>query len=204
MRNKNDRPTRKASGKRLTVALICLALSLVCGITLAHLFTNTDSLENIFTPASVGIDITETFENNVKENVKVKNTGDTECYIRATIVVTWKNNDNDGVYPKMPEFGVDYTMTMGSDGNWVQAKDGFWYYKLHVAAGDSTANLIDLCKPIEGKTPDGYYLSVEIISSAIQSNPTDVVKSQWNSGGNGVIGVDGTTLLVNEKEVAKG
>lgn len=177
MRNNNDRPTRRASGKRLTVALICLALSLVCGITLAYLFTNTDPIENKFTPASVGIEITETFDYKVKKNVKVTNTGDTECYIRATIVVTWKN-DEDEVYPTQPVLGGDYTMTMGSD-DWMQAKDGFWYYKLPVAKGGSTTNLIDLCQPNEGKAPDGYHLSVEIISSAIQSKPVEAVES-WS------------------------
>lgn len=184
MRNNNDRPTRMASGKRLTIAVICLTLSLICGITLAYVFTNTTPVENKFTDAYVSCEVVEDFKNNDKRDVQIKNTGNVDSYIRATIVITWASDD-DNVYAIKPVEGTDYEITMTDSVNWVEAVDGFWYYTVPVAPEVSTGNLIDSCKPI-GNAPEGYHLSVEIIASAIQSQPTNVVVDQWSSGVSGV------------------
>ena len=39
--------------------------------------------------------------------------------------------------------------------------------------------LIKECSVIDGKGPEGYHLSVEILASAIQSEPSSVVAEQW-------------------------
>ena len=39
--------------------------------------------------------------------------------------------------------------------------------------------LIKECSVIDGKAPEGYPLSVEILASAIQSEPSSVVADQW-------------------------
>lgn len=205
MRNNNDRPTRRASGKRLTIAVICLTLSLICGITLAYVFTNTTPVENKFTDAEVRCDVVETFKNNEKRDVQIKNTGNVKSYIRATIVVTWAIDGKDAdiqVYAKQPVSGTDYIIEMNELSGWVEAEDGFWYYTEAIAPQGYTDKLIDSCKPVKGKAPEGYHLSVEIIASAIQSKPTSVVAEQWSSG---VSGVDANDLLqIKQKEVTQG
>lgn len=204
MRNNNDRPTRRASGKRLTIAVICLTLSLICGITMAYVFTNTTPVENKFTDAEVRCDVVETFKNNEKRDVQIKNTGNVKSYIRATIVVTWAIDGKDAdsqVYAKQPVAGTDYTIEVNELSGWVEAADGFWYYTVPVAPEVSTKNLINSCKLI-GNAPEGYHLSVEIIASAIQSEPTSVVVGQWSSGVSGV-NAD-STLQIEQKEVTQG
>jgi hypothetical protein len=126
-----------------------------------------------------------------KQEVKIKNTGDTEAYIRAAIIVTWKKADGT-VYAKSPVKDVDYIMQLNlSDDGWVLGADGYYYYIQPVAAGATTGMLIS--SATAGADLDGYYISIEIVASAIQSTPTDVVTTQWKSG---VSGVNGTTLTI--------
>lgn len=161
----------------LLIASLSLLLMIAVGATLAILFDKTDSITNTFTPTEVGGKITEDFNSEVKKNVQVKNTGDIDAYIRAYVVVTWQD-DSGNVYPTAPAEGTDYTVTWTKDG-WVKHTDGFYYYTSKVKPGDSTGILLTDCMPVEGKTPEGYHLSVEILSSAIQADPTNAVKEAW-------------------------
>ena len=161
----------------LVVSVLVLLLA-VAGGTLAWL-TARDSVNNTFTPAHVTCDVAEKFENGIKSGVKIKNTSDIPAYIRAYIVVTWKDADGN-VYGKLPVANTDYTMTMGPNG-WAQ-KDGYWYCNTAVASGANTPVLISNCEVKDNATiPDGYKLSVEIIAEAIQSVPTTTVGDVWGS-----------------------
>ena len=166
----------KLKGKRRMVAALALALILVCtvGGTLAYVFMDTDPVENKFTPSKVTTAVVEngkeytnhTVSVTEKKNVTIKNTGDTAAYIRAAIVVTWKNPTTGAVYAQKPA----YSFTLGDD--WSQnADDGFYYYAKPVADNAFTTNLIDgAFKLADGAVaPDGYKLSVEIVASGIQS-----------------------------------
>ena len=42
-----------------------------------------------------------------------------------------------------------------------------------------TPILIKSCKPNDGRNPEGYALSVEILADAIQSEPAKAVKEAW-------------------------
>lgn len=147
------------------------------GSNISFLMAKQDAVVNEFKPSTVTSDVVETFDNKIKSDVKIKNTGDTEAYIRAAVVVTWQN-DNGEVYPKMPTVGTDYTIDFnGTD--WIAAGDGYYYYKNPVAAGDVTAVLINKAQPVDGKTPAGYGLNVEILGDAIQSLPVQAVENSW-------------------------
>lgn len=176
-RRRTQRPT-------LLLTALVLIFGALVGSTVAFLFTNTDPLTNTFAPANVTTEITEDFKDNVKDNVQVKNTGDIPAYIRAAVVVTWQN-DKGEVHPTTPVEGTDYTVTWTMDG-WKKHTDGYYYYTSAVAAKASTGILLTECKPVEAKTPDGYHLVVEILASAIQSEPASAVTDAW--------GVDPTTL----------
>lgn len=177
------RRRRRSHKPTLLMMALAIVLGAFVGTTVAYLFTNTDALTNTFNPAKVTTEITEDFDKNVKDNVKVKNTGDIDAYIRAAVVVTWQDV-NGNVHPTAPVAGTDYTVTWTMDG-WVKSGN-FYYYTKPVAAGASTGILLTDCKPVEGMAPEGYHLSVEILASAIQSEPASAVVEAW--------GVDPTTL----------
>lgn len=178
--------------KRLATLLVSLVLVLgvAVGGTVAFLSTRTDSKENTFTPSKVTCEVTETFNNNVKSNVAVQNTGDTTAFIRAAINVTWMKDAEAGteyvaanqtVSAKIPVEGTDYSIKLADNTNWIQGADGYYYYKLPVDPQDSTEVLIEECKlQNNASVPDGYHLSVEIVASAIQSAPDSVVQSMWH------------------------
>lgn len=143
--------------------------------TVAFLYTSDDAITNVFIPSQVKTEVVEDIENqpNVKEDVKIKNTGDTAAWIRAAVVVTWQDAAGN-VYGQMPVAGQDYTVwTPGT--NWVKGSDGFYYYTKPVPANQATPNaLIESIKPIVASPADGYYLTVEILGSGIQTFQGDI------------------------------
>lgn len=165
----------------LVVSLLALLL-VVAGGTLAWL-TAQDSVSNTFTPAHVTCDVEEDFNGTTKEKVSIKNTSDIPVYIRASIVVTWKDSFGN-VYGQKPVADTDYTISYGTD--WTQQGD-YWYCTSPVAVGDTTGTLISKCVvSATAKKPNGYDLSVEIIAEAIQSQPARAVQQAWGvtiSGG---------------------
>jgi len=183
---------KRKLNKRALALIVCLAvtLSAAVGATLAYVFTHTNTLSNIFTTAQVscavvenGIEYTgETVTVSEKGTVAIKNTGNTDAYIRAAVVITWKN-EAGGVYAQKPVKDTHYTVTMG-DPKWVQYGD-YYYYTTAVGAKESTGVLITEAKLKDGVTcfvgPDGtkYYFSIEIVASAIQASPADVVEDTW-------------------------
>lgn len=170
--------------KRLTILLVSLSLILVAGVgvTLAYVFASTGDVVNTFTPSHVSCAVVENGQDtentgnpvNVesKSNVMIKNTGDTDAYIRAAIIVTWKNEAGI-VWAQKPVLGIDYSLDLGNV--WaLNAADNYYYYANAVKPEYTTPVLIK--SAIQNKSgpvgTDGsqYYLSIEIVASAIQSN----------------------------------
>lgn len=180
------KPRRRYHRRKPSLLLIALVavLGAVVGSTIAYLFTHTDAITNTFTAASVTTKIEEELNDGVKNNVTVKNTGDIEAYIRAAVIVTWQDKYGN-VYSTAPEEGVDYTVDWTMDG-WV-LRDGYYYYTSPVAAKDSTKELFTNCMLLENTVPpEGCHLVVEVLASAIQSQPKSAVVEAW--------GVDPTNL----------
>ncbi len=180
------------------IGLLALLMILGVGSTLAFLIDSDEPVENIFTPSRVTSEVLEgedgnTFNGTVKEKVRIKNTGDTDAYIRAAVVVTWKKLEEDGtysVYGQAPVEGTDYEMIWWNtksdddlhDDSWEKGSDGFYYHKAVVEDGGSTSILFTDCKLAEDATaPVGYGLNVEIICSAIQAgqNGPDAAYNAW-------------------------
>ena len=160
--------------------VICLILLLMISVggTIAFVVKHTSEIRNTFTESVVKCEVDETFENNVKSNVSIKNTGDTTAYIRAFVNVTWMNESGQvaSVSPKSTDYMIEY-----STSGWLKGSDGYYYYSLPVQPNDKTAVLINSCRLLEtASAPDGYYLSVEIVCSAIQSTPVSVVSNIWH------------------------
>ena len=167
----------KLNRKKGILLLAAAMLILVCGVgsTLAYLATQTGQVQNTFEPAYVRSSVIEEDWNDgnlVKSDVTIKNTGNVSAYIRAAIVVTWKDAEGRTM-PQVPGTG-DYTLTIGSD--WTKVGD-YYYYDKSVAANDSTTKLIDTCEPNKSY-PDGRKLCVEVIGSAIQSEGMGATSAQ--------------------------
>lgn len=198
---------KRKLNKRAVALLVCLTVILTAavGVTLAIIFTGTDALENIFTPAQVSCAVVENGQPYTATKLsdgtgisalQVKNTGNTDAYIRASIVVVWKNTDGD-VYAKTPVLGTDYNMTLSLGTNssaeqWVKGGDGFYYFTSPVAANAVTGNLIASAS-YTANAPAGYSLYVEVVASALQAKPTSVVCDVWKSG---VEKIEGTIMTV--------
>lgn len=176
---KNEHVEKRSRAKKPLAALVALVLIIgaVVGGTLAYLAARTDAIVNTFNPAKVDIRIDENFDGSTKKDVKITNTGDTDVYIRATYVVTWKDAAGN-VYPEQPQSGDDYTISLNLEQGWFYY-NGYYYYTAPVAPHASTGVLIDLCTPVAGRAPEGYTLSVNVLASAIQSVPAEAVGQAW-------------------------
>lgn len=164
---------RSHNGKRSLAALIALVL-IICvavGGTIAYIVTQTNSVENKFTPADVKIQINEVFENNIKSSITVQNVQDDKnvpCYIRVKLVSNMQDDQGN----------ITGSATVGDfrlNDKWFDGGDGCYYYKDVVNVGASTANLL----------ADGSTITltndqvVEVLAEGIQATPKDAVIAAW-------------------------
>lgn len=186
------------AGKTPKVILLVVSLLLVMvlsiGGTLAWLTAETVPVVNTFTAGEVTTTVVEELDDGVKNNVKIQNNvNSVDAYIRAMVVVTWQN-DVGNVYGTAPVENKDYTITWSEigDSSWFKIGD-YCYHKAAVAPGKPTSVLFTDCKVNEGVTPpEGYHLCVEVISSAIQAEPSTAVTEAWK-----VVTVDESGNLTN-------
>lgn len=152
------------------ILLAVLILSLSAGSVVAWLSLSGDHVSNSLTrDADQNPVISEDFKNNIKKNVCVS-VGDTghAVYVRATILVNWKNERDGNVLAYAPVLGTDYTLDM-NETDWF-LKDGFYYHRALVNSQGSTETLINACQLKNGVIPPAdYELNVEIIAQTIQA-----------------------------------
>lgn len=177
---------------RLTAMVIATAvlLALAIGGTVAWLSTKDAPITNTFNPSKVACEVTENFNGEVKSNVNVKNTGDTEAYIRVKLV-TYRTNDQGqhiGGTASLPTF------TLGA--NWVKYGDYYYYTKPVAPNQKPETNLTDSMTLIGSyMDTDGGKQAVDVMAEAIQSVPEDAVKAAWGAGFS--IGTDGSLIVPN-------
>lgn len=180
---------RKRS-RKTPILLVSLFLLIVLGVggIIAFLSDKTELVTNQFTPSKITTEVEEVLSGNTKSDVKIKNTGNTTAWIRAAVVITWQDKDGN-VYGQAPVVDTDYTIEYDLDNGWVQGTDGFYYWTRPVKSQkeDSdncqTGILISSCTSTKDKAPEGYYLTVEIMGSGIQSKPASVFNTEWKSSG---------------------
>lgn len=167
----------------LFIAVIML-IGAAVGTTVAFLVTDTEPVVNNFSYGTISTGITEFFDGTIKNNVKVTNTGDTPAFIRATYVVTWR--DASGNIVSSVPTGYSYELTENTDGGKWQKVGSYFYYLYAVGKNESTAGSLLTCRVTHPENPE-YFLNVEIVASAIQSEPVTAVQEAW-----GVTIADGT------------
>ena len=165
--------------------LLVLLLAVGTGTVLSYIMDEATPVENILKAGEVKCEVQETFDGNVKTDVSVKNIGNTEAYIRAAIILNWvSETDTTEILARQPKVGVDCEIIYGEE-SWFQGDDGYWYHSLPVLPEESTAVLIEKAT-LTSEAPEGYTLSLEIVASAIQSTPANVVKTEWQVALDGV------------------
>ena len=166
MKNRKRRKFIKSSLLLIAVAALLVA---AVGGTVAYLVTNTSSVVNTFTPATVKTEVDDTVSGNIKKDVQIKNKSNIPVYMRVAVVANWYK-DGKVVAP-----WSDYTgLPIGN--NWQRGNDGYYYYKGTVAAG-AEVKLFDSYTASDG--PEGAHLEMDIISQVIQAKPTSAVQGAW-------------------------
>ena len=180
--------------KSMLITSVALLLLVAVGTTLAYIFTKTEPVENKFNPSKVSCAVVEDDGDPVaagthntgteKKDVQIKNTGDTDAYIRVAVVVNWMNEDGTKVWATKPVAGEDkdYMISYNLSNGWIDGGDSYYYYTQPVDPGDMTDSLItSATQNVTGpKGTDGtqYYLSIEIVASAIQADGMGATSAQ--------------------------
>lgn len=178
--NMNSGRTPKARKTATLLVAIVLLLGVAVGTTVAYLITNTGPVVNKFEYAKTNVTVEENFNGVTKSNVTVKNEGNIPVYVRATYVVNWVK-DGKIVASVPTDYKYDltvHTQDEDKDSRWVKGTDGYYYYLDPVQPGESTRGSLLTCKVTYPANPE-YTLNVEILATAIQSEPTTAVRSAW-------------------------
>lgn len=177
------KPGHKRSVKPLLIAVcvLVIACTAISG-SLAWLISGPQQVVNTFEAGNAAIEIVETFEGNMKSDVKVTNTGNVPVYIRVALIPAWV--DDNGNIAAKPASLSDCTITWGetgtetlSDSGWFEGSDGFYYCKTAVAPGGISPVLIYQC--IVNDTSQEFDFELQVIASAVQSLPTSTVEDVW-------------------------
>ena len=181
--------SNKKHGFRNLMAALLLILIGVCTVksTVAFLMDSTAPVENTFAPAEVDVEIEETFENNQKTNIKVKNIGTVKAYIRVRLIAYWCNTTNQII---AKESWLDES-TLTPKNGWFAGGDGYYYYQSAVEPnGGVSGILFDDAIVMKTDTESGTKQVLEINAEAIQADPADAVTEAWtavNAGQDGVL-----------------
>lgn len=176
-RHLQRRHKRRSKKTGMLFLSLLLVIGMVVGGTVAWLSTKSAPITNTFLPSKVACEVTESFNGTVKSNVNVKNTGDTQAFIRVKLV-SYRTNDQGqhiGGAAEIPPF------TPGN--GWVENGD-YYYYTQPVAPGTKPADaLISSIDLIGSYTDaDGGKQAIDVMAEAIQSVPENAVKAAWGKG----------------------
>ena len=154
-KGKHTAPRRRRRSNKSLALLISLVMiaAVAVGGTLAWLTTATAPVQNTMEPGRVPITIDENVNGTTKTDVKIKNTGNVDAYIRVAVIANAVDEDGNIVLGTAPTFTVDTS-------KW-DLVDGYYYYKGIVLAGGSTTSLF---------ADDVYFANgeVNILAESIQ------------------------------------
>lgn len=173
--NMNNGGAPKARKTATLLVAIVLLIGVAVGSTVAYLIDKTTPIENKFEYAKTDVTVTEDFDGKTKSNVQVKNNSNIPVYIRATYVANWVDKDGN-IVTSVPT-GYGYELTENFIANWMNGPGGY-YYKYPVQPNGSTEGSLLTCTVTYPANPE-YTLNVEILATAIQSEPKDAVEAVW-------------------------
>ena len=154
-------------GKNRILLCVCAAVLLLAGTVTgvyARYVRYAGEVKNSFDSA---VSVNPTVSDGAR-NVSIA-VGDTDypVYVRAEIIVTWKNADGV-VHFTQPGEGSDYSLALNM-ADWTENGD-YYYCKKPVESNGSTDILIQSCTQLTGATPpEGFFLNVETIAQTVQA-----------------------------------
>lgn len=190
-RHLQRRHKRRSKKTGMLFLSLLLVATMMVGGTVAWLSTKSAPITNTFLPSKVACQVQEEFNSTtgVKTNVNVENTGDTQAFIRVKLVTYRTNDTGDHIG------GTAEIPTFKPGENWVEY-NGYYYYKLPVAAGGKpAANLINSIQLTDYTDADGGHQAIDVMAEAIQSVPEAAVKAAW--GQKFSINTDGSLNVPN-------
>lgn len=173
----NNGGAPKARKTATLLVAIVLLLGVAVGTTVAYLIDSTKEIKNKFEYAKTDVTVTEEFDGTTKQNVQVWNKSNIPVYIRATYVVNWVDKDGKIVTPDPGEYV--YQLDVNPDNKWVQGKGGYYYYPTPVQPNGLTDGSLLNCKVTKQPENPEYTLNVEILATAIQSEPANAIFDAW-------------------------
>ncbi len=139
--------------------------------------TRLSSITNEFVIGTVIPAVYEDFDTNIKQDVYIKNEGNSPIYVRVSIIYNYLDQNGITLF-ESPIAGTNYITTLSSSNNWVSSSDGYFYYKNVLKPNDSTDILVD---SIEDLTSDNSkMLNVNIVVQGIQAYPDSAVREAWD------------------------
>lgn len=159
----SERKTRKRI-PALLISLVLLA-TVTAGGALAYLADRSAAVTNTFQPGNVSIEIEEDKGDHSKSNIRFQNTGTVPVYIRATLVIYWKDN-NGNIVPQPVGGSISGGAIQQGWTEW-PANSGIYYYNGQVAPKNWTSVMLS---EIGVTYPDGYICHIEVHAEAIQAD----------------------------------
>lgn len=158
--------------KKISIIASILLLVIGLSVTLSLLVSQSGPIVNTFAPGKVPPKIIEAIEGNVKEEVKVQNTGNIDAYIRVFLAANYTDEQGNilNIEAKLP--------TITSD-DWFYF-NGYYYYK-HIVSPDQCTNPLFQnfeMEPVAGNEEAIYEL--QVLASSVQADPADAVKELWD------------------------
>lgn len=177
-RGKFEKVPPVMSGRKKLIVALCLVLLVTASIsaTMAYFHRSSDPVINTFHAGSVGAEIQEKVEDNVKKVITVTNNGASPVYVRIRLVSYYESSE--GVVDAS-KASPTVSFTLGE--NWVKVGDDTYYYSVPLAAGATTADLLGSDVPMEAGQV------IEVLADTVQATPAQAVKDAW--------GVEASTFL---------
>ena len=173
-----NKRTRKKVGKNKLLIIVTLILisSALVG-TIAYLFDYYGKV-NGFELGVVKTEIVEDLNSGSGErsNISIKNIGNVQNYIRASVLLYFENNNGE-IISVEPVEGKDYSIEYFTSNNQELSTDGYYYYKIPVNPNETTDVLIENFK-IATQYEDKK-LILDIVTQAIQAEPITAVEDAW-------------------------
>lgn len=166
----------------ITVFVILVLLCAFIAGTVAYLQREA-KLVNVFSAGNVKVEVEETFENDVKKDVSLKNSGSLDAYLRAEVLMYYED-EQGSVVGAVPVENIDYSIVWGDtvSNDWIKSPSGYYYYKNPVPGGKNTSVLIRECKPIENANiHTDNHLVVNILTEAIQAGSAQPIQEAWGN-----------------------
>ena len=181
--------------KKVGIAIVTIILTITTVASLAYL-TSKESVKNSFGIGKIEATVVENFdENNAKDlstnksiekTVAVTNTGKNPEIVRVIINPQWKGKSNDNNIPVSASNQVKLNFRKGFENDWIEGKDGYYYYKHILEPKDGNTDTllesVSINKNItdeEKKEFSNRELVVNVSAEAIQVN-YDAIKESWN------------------------